>query len=128
MSYFKKLENTVDRSDETESELDMDIVRNSSNEVGNDNEREHESEQIKETVSRWPKRKPPVCYGHSFPSGIVPYRLHSKRELCNSSYMNWIKTASAARLLFYYFCYVVVMFSCKKCEVEVFFGAIIFDN
>ena len=58
VSHFKKFENTVYRSYKTKNELDGDLVGNSSDEVRNDNERKHESE---ETFSRWQKSMNTAC-------------------------------------------------------------------
>ena len=71
MSNFKKFENTEERPNETESELDEDFIRNYNSKLERESE---QAKQSKQTVNRWPKRArgPPVHYGHPIPSIVLP--------------------------------------------------------
>ena len=74
VSHFKKFENTVDRSEETESELEDELVGNDS-ELENEHEHEHENEREPvEVGNRWPRRerRPLERFGHSVPSKLIP--------------------------------------------------------
>ena len=74
VSHFKKFENTVDRSEETESELEDELVGNN-NELEKEHEREREQEpEPEQRGNRWPKRarRPPVRFGHSVPLNLIP--------------------------------------------------------
>ena len=71
VSHVKKFENTEERPDETESELDEDFIGNYNKELERESEQEETAEQ---TVNRWSKRarRPPVRYGYPIPSSVLP--------------------------------------------------------
>ena len=74
VSHFKKFENTVDRSEETESELEDELVGND-NDLENEHKHKHENEREPvEVGNRWPRRehRPPERFGHSVPSNLIP--------------------------------------------------------